>query len=149
MATKESNLITVESLTLTDRFRILQQNLSRNITYLDLINDINGRLTEADQQNFVRTTTANTVVDFDDDNIILVDASFNNVTVTLPDAGDSWDATFMVSKTYMVKRIDTSANTVMVLPQGAATLDGQPDASLSAYAYIRVFTDGTNWWLEA
>lgn len=149
MATKESNLITVDSLTLNDRFRILQQNLSRNISYQDLINDINGRLTDAEQSNFVRTTTVSTVVDFDDDQIILVNAAFNDVTVTLPDAADAWDNTFNISKSYMVKRIDNSANTVRVAPQGVATIDTQADVLLSAFAYIRVFTDGANWWLEA
>ena len=59
------------------------------MSYLDFINDINGRLTEAEQQNFVRTVTNNTVVDFDDDQVILVDASLNDVTVTLPQASEA------------------------------------------------------------
>lgn len=147
MSTKESNLVNVSTLGLNDRLRIVQQNLSRNVSYLDFINDINGRLTEAEQQLFVRTVTNNTVVDFDDDQVILVDAALNNVTVTLPQASDAWDATLGISKTYVVKRIDNViSNEVFVNPQLAALIDGQPDVELAPLAYVRVVTDGNNWW---
>lgn len=147
MSTKESNLVNVATLNLTDRIRVVQQNLSRNVSYLDFINDINGRLTEAEQQNFVRTVNNNTVVDFDDDQVILVDASLNDVTVTLPQASEAWDTILNISKTYVVKRIDSAvANTVLVNPQLAALIDNQPNVDLQPLAYVRVVTDGNNWW---
>lgn len=147
MSTKESNLVNVSTMNLTDRLRIVQQNLSRNVSYQDFINDINGRLTEAEQQNFVRTVNNNTVVDFDDDQVILVDASLNDVTVFLPQASDAWDAVNAISKTYVVKRIDSAvANTVLVNPQLAALIDNQPNVDLQPLAYVRVVTDGNNWW---
>jgi len=147
MSTKESNLVNVSIMGLNDRLRIVQQNLSRNVSYQDFINDLDGRLAEAEQQLFVRTVLNNTVVDFDDDQVILVNAAVNAVNVTLPLASDSWDAVNNISKTYVIKRIDTvAANEVFVVPQLTALVDGQNDVELQPLSYVRVITDGSNWW---
>lgn len=147
MSTKESNLVNVATLGLNDRLRIVQQNLSRNVSYQDFIADIDARLTAQEQQNFLRTINNNTVVDALDDQIILVDAAINDVTVTLPQAADSWDAVNAITKTYVIKRIDAVvANTVLVNPQLAALIDNQPNVDLQPLAYVRVVTDGNNWW---
>lgn len=147
MSTKESNLVNVSTLGLNDRMRIVQQNLSRNVSYQDFINDLDARLTAVEQQLFVRTVFNNTVVLFDDDQIILVDGSLNDVTVTLPLASAAWDAVNAVSKTYVVKRIDSvPANEVFVNPQLSALIDGQANVELQPLSYVRVVTDGNNWW---
>jgi len=148
MSTKESNLVNVSTLQLTDRLRIVQQNLSRNVSYQDLINDLNTRIVDISQRNYVRTVSNNYVIDFDNDQVILVDASSNDVTVTLPLVTDAFNAPSIISTTYAIKRIDnTPANTVLVFPQLAASIDGDINVSLLPLAYVRVVTDGNNWWI--
>lgn len=58
------------------------------------------------------------------DNIITVDATAGNVTLTLPAASAS------VGQTYRIKRIDGSVNTITVARAGADTIDGATSTTL-------------------
>ncbi len=57
----------------------------------------------------VTTVTTDYTLD-EDDNIVLVDATSGNITITLP------DATAMVRRgIYYIKKIDSTANTVTIV----------------------------------
>lgn len=74
----------------------------------------------------------------EDDSVILVDASSANVEITIP-ASDS-------GKQYSVKKIDSSANTVEIVPAG--TIDGEASKTIQYQnTNILIVTDGTNWFI--
>lgn len=61
------------------------------------------------------------------DYLILVDATANNITITLlPAAAHGVGRTI----TYRIKRLDSSANTVTVIPSGADLIDDLPSMIL-------------------
>jgi len=75
------------------------------------------------------------------DNVILVDATGQETDVTLPDP-----ALFIGSKFY-VKKIDSSDNAVVVLPNDAEEIDGDASYPMQQQNESGCFvTDGTNWY---
>ncbi len=72
---------------------------------------------------------------------IAVDATGGNRVITLP------TAVGIAGRTYAVKKVDVSANTVSVTPNGAETIDGVAAATVLAVQWARVLlvSDGTNW----
>jgi len=74
--------------------------------------------------------------------VITMSASGGARTVTLPTAvGRS-------GKTYTIKKIDSSGNTVQLLTTAAQTIDGFASGALYLYAQydsIKVVSDGANW----
>ena len=86
----------------------------------------------------IRTETANYTV-VDGDVSILVDASSNAVTVTLPAPS--------VGRVVRVKKIDTTTNS-MVIDGAGATIDGAATRTTTvAYQSFLVQSDGTNWFI--
>lgn len=85
--------------------------------------------------------TATTYTVRGDDGMIIVDASSNNVTLTMPAFGNNF---VMEGKTWFIKRIDTSGNTVTIDGAGSNTIEGELTQTIPAgdswelYAY----TDG-------
>jgi len=74
--------------------------------------------------------------------IVLVAASDGTKTITLPDAKPC------AGRQYVIKKIDSSANAVTIVPQAGQTIDGQASISIvTQYDYRRVVSDGTNWYL--
>jgi hypothetical protein len=74
--------------------------------------------------------------------VILANATSGSVTISLPSAAG------IAGKQYSIKKIDGSANAVVVDPNGAETVDGAPTYSLAAQNdFVTVISDGTNWWI--
>lgn len=78
------------------------------------------------------------------DEVLLVDASSAAVTVDLPAI-----STLATGKTYTVKKIDSSANTVTIDGDGSETIDGALTVVIaSQYDSVTVFHDDTEWWIK-
>ena len=72
--------------------------------------------------------------------IVLVDASGGNVTVTLP---TPTDATATI-----IKRIDGSANTVTIATPGSETIDGDSERTVTAqYVSRELMSDGSDYFV--
>jgi hypothetical protein len=72
---------------------------------------------------------------------ILVDATAGSVAVTLLPASK------FRRKILSVKKIDSSANTVTVTPNGTEEIDGASSKVLtSQYDKVTIHSDGANWW---
>ena len=89
---------------------------------------------------YVKKTAAYTATNNDD--VILVDASGANPTIiTLPDAATD------KGKMFIVKKNDTSGNTVMIKGNGAQKIDGISNQNLTNNeGTITVQSDGSNWY---
>jgi hypothetical protein len=76
------------------------------------------------------------------DEIILVDASSSNVTITLPAVSGNSGVHFHIKKT------DSSTNTVTVDGSGSETIDGATTQVISSqYDSMHIVCDGTEWWI--
>lgn len=74
--------------------------------------------------------------------VILANANSNNITVNLPAASGK------TGRVYVVKKIDSSVNTVTIDGNSAETIDGAATVVLSTqYDVRRLVCDGTNWML--
>ena len=74
--------------------------------------------------------------------IYLCDATGGNVTVTLPAAADN------THRTYTIKKVDSSANTVIIDGNASETIDGGLTATLTVqYEAVCIACDGSNWWV--
>lgn len=70
---------------------------------------------------------------------ILCNATSGNITVSLPTAVGSQAA-------FNIKKIDSSANTVIIDPNGAQTIDGESTVTIyDDDDFVQVQSDGTNW----
>lgn len=90
----------------------------------------------------VRTVTGDTTLDILDETV-LVDATGGNVTINLPIAAT------VPYKRYNIKKIDATANTVTVDPNGAETIDGAATAVISTqYETLSPESDNVSaWWI--
>ncbi|HET9531179.1 MAG TPA: hypothetical protein VFQ92_12555 [Blastocatellia bacterium] len=87
--------------------------------------------------NVVSTSSNYTVGDIE--GVILVDASGGPRTITLPAIDE------FAGRAVTVKKIDSSANTVTVVP-GDGTIDGASSYALgSQYKFVTVVSDTFNW----
>ena len=78
------------------------------------------------------------------DYIVLVDATSAAVTLDLPAAADNTGAIVVV------KKIDSSVNTVTVEANASETIDGAANKALTTqYESITIVCDGTEWWIIA
>lgn len=72
-------------------------------------------------------------------NTKLVDATSGSVTITLPTAVNNTAA-------FIIKKIDSSTNTVIVDGNASETIDGDTTITIyDQYNYIEIISDGTNW----
>lgn len=89
----------------------------------------------------VGTVTADYTVTSGDE-YILVDASIDPVTITLPAVSG------LTGKKYTIKKIDTTVNTVTVDADGAETIDDDETAVITdPYTSIDLVCDGSEWWV--
>jgi hypothetical protein len=72
--------------------------------------------------------------------IIYIDATSNDVTITLPKAD------LYKRRKYIIKRLDGSAYTATVDGYSSETIDDNLSITLSQYEEIQVHCDGTEWW---
>ena len=76
------------------------------------------------------------------DSVVLVNATTGNKTVSLPAAAQCKD------KRYIVKKIDTSANFVIIDPNAAELIDNVTAHTISVVnSSIDIVSDGSNWWI--
>ena len=69
------------------------------------------------------------------------DATSGNITVTLP------QTIAAVDKVYVIKKIDASANTVIITPRGADTIDGGATLTLTTQWDVAIIrSDGISQW---
>lgn len=84
----------------------------------------------------VSTNTVLTIVN----DVVLVNASGGAVNITLPSPASG--------KILTIKRTDSSANTVSILPSASETIDGTSLKSIvGQYDAVQVVSDGTNWFI--
>jgi len=88
----------------------------------------------------VVVTKTSTYTATDDDDVILCDATSGVFTIDLPTAvGRS-------GKSYVIKKIDSTANAITVDGDSGETIDGATTSSLSSqWDYLTIVSDGTNW----
>ncbi len=74
------------------------------------------------------------------DHTKLCDCTSNNITVNLDQANPGIQ--------YVIKKIDSSANTVTIDANGSETIDGQLTVTLTAqYESVTLVSDGSNWFI--
>lgn len=77
-----------------------------------------------------------------DNSNFLVDATDHVVTITLP------GAEYFSGKDIVIKKIDPSANNVVVVSVSPQTIDGQSQIIINQqYSAISLISDGSNWYL--
>lgn len=77
-----------------------------------------------------------------DDFTLLVDASGGSKTITLPAASGN------TGKIYVIKKTDSSGNTVTIDGDGSETIDGATTKVISTqYVSFMIQCDGSNWWI--
>jgi hypothetical protein len=74
-----------------------------------------------------------------DENLVFIDATSADVTVTLPALAKS------IGRAYWIKRIDSSSNTVTVDGDGSETIDGETTQILFEYDCMAISPSGTEW----
>lgn len=76
-----------------------------------------------------------------EDTVKGINAAAGNTTVNLPAVST------VTKKTYWIKKIDSSANTVTIDPDGSETIDGASTLVLSSqWDYAVIISTGTTWW---
>lgn len=83
---------------------------------------------------------------------VLVDASANAVTITLPSAASAKKTinSANASQEYIIKKIDSSANSVTIDAAGSETIDGATTKVLtSRWQAVHIQSDGTSWFILA
>jgi hypothetical protein len=87
------------------------------------------------------TKSSNYVATLTDD-VILVDATSASVTITLPTTASA------LGRTYFIKKIDSSANSMVIQPNGAEVIDNATSkSSVIQYESFTIVSDGTKWWI--
>jgi hypothetical protein len=106
----------------------------------------NGWMTTVDDE-----TSAPAFSETDLARVFLADATSAVVTVTLPAASVTVASGSSISgKTFYVKKMDASANAVVVSATVGETIDGSNTYSLTnRYDFVHVISDGTNWQIVA
>ena len=103
-----------------------------------------GSITENKLDRTIETVTSGKIADKD---ITLVDATSGSVTITLPEnGGTGWSGDTTRSRIMVIKRIDNSANDVIIARQTADTIDGGTSVQLyHRYETMTFASDGANW----
>ena len=97
--------------------------------------------------SFVVKTKTQNYQALNESQMILVDAFFNTIDITLPNP--SLFHSNNTSKTIGITKIDTSKNRVTILPFNTELIANNPSQYLSKNNDVLNFiTDGTNWYLN-
>ena len=100
-----------------------------------------GGITEAKRTRTIETITSDKTADKD---VTLINAASGNVTLTLPENG----GTVGSGRVMVVKRVDSSANSVVVQRETADTIDGSTNIQLyHIYETMSFVSDGANWYI--
>lgn len=77
------------------------------------------------------------------DHMIFVNATNGNITVTLP------TAVGIIGRQYIIKRVDGSANSVIIDPNASETIEGDSNKSLTDQCSVVIVSDNNNWWITS
>lgn len=90
----------------------------------------------------VRTVTGIATVVILSDYVLLGDATAGPVTVTLPSAAS------LEGRTLIIKKIDSTLDTVTIAANGGETIDGEATQVIyTQYTSKTIVSDGTEWWI--
>lgn len=79
---------------------------------------------------------------------VLCNAASGAITLTLPTAASAYNSTTGVGQIYVVKKIDSSANTVTLDGNGSETIDGAATQALTTqWAVLRIQSNGSAWYI--
>jgi hypothetical protein len=124
-----------------DRSRRYMEEYTR--TLILWINQLNTLAYE--EAAFLSTTTV--TVDYDirlTDNLLLVDTTGGNVTLTLPDPAKT------IGRRFTVKRISGGGNNAIVVPFASETIDGMSSVSFNVQWRSYMFrSNGVDWHITA
>ena len=87
------------------------------------------------------TKTANYTI-LSTDKVVLGNASSGSIIITLPSAISS------TGKSYIVKKIDATANSITIAPSGSDKIDGQiTSIIINQYDSVTIVSNGTGWFI--
>lgn len=91
----------------------------------------------------VQTITAATDSLVTTDTTNLCDCTLNQIDIDIPTSSSDY-----VGNEYVIKKIDASANTVVITPTGR-TIEGAASLTLTTqYESVSIISDGTNWFIK-
>ena len=136
----------------TTRFNI---SSSKVTTYLDFQPSANGTkdlgantlrwaglFTKAISTHVQTVTAASDNLNYND-HTVLCDCSSNAITINLPFASQS-------GIQYVIKKVDSTADTVTILPNGSQTIDGAVSVTLIAEdEAVTLVSDGSGWFISS
>jgi hypothetical protein len=105
-----------------------------------------GGITEAKLDRTIETASSDKEADKD---ITLVNAASGNVTITLPEnGGTGWSGDTTRARIMTIKRIDNSANTVIISKSGSDTIDGATSVQLyHRFETMTFASNGADWYI--
>ena len=77
------------------------------------------------------------------DHMIFANATNGNITLTLP------TAVGIIGRQYIIKRVDGSANSVIIEPNASETIEGDSNKSLTDQCSVVIVSDNNNWWITS
>ena len=77
------------------------------------------------------------------DHMIFANATNGNITLTLP------TAVGIIGRQYIIKRVDGSANSVIIDPNASETIEGDSNKSLTDQCSVVIVSDNNNWWITS
>ena len=77
------------------------------------------------------------------DHMIFDNATNGNITLTLP------TAVGIIGRQYIIKRVDGSANSVIIDPNASETIEGDSNKSLTDQCSVVIVSDNNNWWITS
>lgn len=102
--------------------------------------EVNDNFDTVDSELSESVTTQTSDYTASDNDTVLADASGGDITITLPAPDDEIKV--------IIKKIDSSSNTVTVATPGSETIDGQSSLSISAqYVSRSIVSDGSNYFI--
>lgn len=117
----------------------LHNNSAVNCVNATLFNAGSGTTFQVEQANQIRSVSATGPVQFEDD-ILLANASAGAVTIQLPSIG------YIKGKRVVVKKTDSTANSVTVTPYSGNLIDGSASVSLTTpNETLRLISNGGDW----
>jgi len=126
-----------------DNWNILRYDSSTSKWIKDTIANLSSQLEDylakKDLSNarIAKKTITSDYTTTESDCYIFADASSGNISITL---------TTIEGQELMIKKTDSSSNTVTIIPS-SGNIEGNSSLTLSSqYEYYRLYCDGTNWW---
>ncbi len=112
--------------------------------FRDTANNIQAYIRNTGEAKFncpVHTITSNTTLTINH-HYVFANASSGNITITLPPASSSR------GREYVIKKIDSSSNSVIIDPNGNELIEGALTYSLTLQNQsVKIVCDGTQWWI--